>query len=1107
MKKLFRLFVATAIVAFAAACGNDSPDPYIPTNGDTDVTFSATMPSGIVGRAEAEVSDGTTATNLDYAIYVTGDLEDKTKPQVILGNTTFVDRKATFTVRLVAGKSYDIIFWATAPDNNVYSVDWTTKVLSIDYTNDVQGNNEKRDAFVWVERGYVVKSDNLSKSVVLKRPFARLNIGLDDVYEAMQAGYQLDATQVKASTHTQFDFSLGTAETPGAPVGPMTEVTFDWAAPVKNPATFTISTGDEYAWASFNYLLAGTPSETTNVEVAFRYKEDQTPEKLPAFTWVPIERNHRTNIVGSLLTDPSTFNVSIDQSFDDQMYDIVAWDGKVDPLPAPNAEGNIVIEKPGQFAALLQGADKPKQPVKLAADLDMAGYKVAVSDQIQYGLNIDGQGHTVKNIVPAVNATANALFPKTASATVKNLTIEGITVTPAAVRAEFEGDFYAGALFGATYGNVVVENVTVKGAVIAGVNKVGGLVGFVAEKSLTVINCSVEGCEVSTISEADGGCVGGLIGYVTPSAKVVASSVKNTKIVAINAVGEAKRANSEFIGAYHGSKGTTLEIEKAVVEGNTYTETANGYVAPDYYKGLLGGMRNADGVVVIDGVQVGEVKPEIVNVSVKAIEFAAEGGEQVVAVEVVGNAELVATTDVEWAKATVEGTTITVKAVANEVTELQEGNLTITYGESQQVVPMTIAPKVIVPEIVSVSVETIEVAAEGGSATVEVEVVGEAVLEVTCPEWVSAEVAENVVTVVVAANEAEEELVGEIVLAYGESTKTIVVKQAAKQVAKVVKATVAEFLAAEEDETIYELTGTVKNVANATYGNFDLVDATGTVLIYGVVDAAGTTKIWSSLGVVEGDIITVQGARASYNGAAQMKNGVYISHTEGAPAITAVNPTSLSFGAEGASKQVTVTVYGKGEVTASANAEWLSTSVAGNVVTVTAAANEGDARKAEVTIAFAGTTAVVAVSQDAKSSDDGGAAEPVTATLTFNNVSKRTTFTTSQQVWEENGVVVTNNKGKSTSNVADYSNPARFYKSSELIVDAPGKITQIVFDANNASYATALKGSITAADGGTVSISSDKVTVDFAEAVDSYTIASLTGGQVRMDAVTVTYLK
>lgn len=129
--------------------------------------------------------------------------------------------------------------------------------------------------------------------------------------------------------------------------------------------------------------------------------------------------------------------------------------------------------------------------------------------------------------------------------------------------------------------------------------------------------------------------------------------------------------------------------------------------------------------------------------------------------------------------------------------------------------------------------------------------------------------------------------------------------------------------------------------------------------------------------------------------------------------------------------------------------------------------------------------------------------ENVTATITFDNTSKRTIFTTSQQVWEENGIKVINDKA-SSSNVADYVKPARFYKGSKITVDAPGNIVSIVFDCNSSSYATALKNSIKT---GTVSVSSDKVTVTLSEAVDNYVIASLTGGQVRMDSITVTYLE
>ncbi|MBO5692879.1 MAG: BACON domain-containing protein [Tidjanibacter sp.] len=97
-----------------------------------------------------------------------------------------------------------------------------------------------------------------------------------------------------------------------------------------------------------------------------------------------------------------------------------------------------------------------------------------------------------------------------------------------------------------------------------------------------------------------------------------------------------------------------------------------------------------------------------------------------------------------------------------------------------------------------------------------------------------------------------------------------------------VKATVQEFLNAAEDATVYELTGEITRVVNTNYGNFDITDATGTVYVYGLLTPNGEAqKQWAAAGLKEGDTITVQGTRTSYNGTAQMKNATYISHTAG----------------------------------------------------------------------------------------------------------------------------------------------------------------------------------------------------------------------------------
>ena len=131
--------------------------------------------------------------------------------------------------------------------------------------------------------------------------------------------------------------------------------------------------------------------------------------------------------------------------------------------------------------------------------------------------------------------------------------------------------------------------------------------------------------------------------------------------------------------------------------------------------------------------------------------------------------------------------------------------------------------------------------------------------------------------------------------------------------------------------------------------------------------------------------------------------------------------------------------------------------------------------------------------------------KPVEATLSFANKAQRTTFNTSKQVWEQNGITLVNDKSSSTTNVGDYANPARFYASSKITVTAPGKITKIVYDANSSSYATAMKNSIGTVSNANVTVSSDKVTVTYSTGVDAVVVEKLTA-QVRMDSITVTYL-
>ena len=51
---------------------------------------------------------------------------------------------------------------------------------------------------------------------------------------------------------------------------------------------------------------------------------------------------------------------------------------------------------------------------------------------------------------------------------------------------------------------------------------------------------------------------------------------------------------------------------------------------------------------------------------------------------------------------------------------------------------------------------------------------------------------------------------------------------------------------------------------STTQGNWDIVDATGKVYVYGTLDAKGNTKNFASLGLEEGDEVTIQGPKTTY---------------------------------------------------------------------------------------------------------------------------------------------------------------------------------------------------------------------------------------------------
>ncbi len=642
MKNIFRTLAAVAIIALSAACSKDGAEALAPQGDNASVSFDVQLPGGIASRA---TNDGTTATKLFYAVFEAGSVNNTDGAHIFSGNQD-INLQTTVKLDLVSDQTYDIVFWAQAAA--VAAPNLSSKEIALAYAAEVNGSDENRDAFIGFVDNLKVEGAISGKTVTLKRPFAQLNIALSQgqIDAAKKAGFELATVTVKAQSHNNFDFAAGI----GNADDELMEVTFK-AADYKQLEPKTISVnGKTYDWVSFNYLLPyaaseAQPTELINVEVIFTSTNGKTIE-VPAFANVPIERNHRTNIVGDLLTDPANFNVVIEDEFEEVGtgdHNILPWDGTSIKKPAYNAtEKSYTIKDAAELAWIAQlvngtlpaesragevakAESLDGETILLAADINLGGHEWT---PIGLGSNhfrgtFDGQNHTIYGLHITKRGDTRAALFGTVSYTVafRNLTINGASIEC----PDYNGDFYGAAMVGTMYGNVTFDNVKVVDSYISGNNKVGALVAHDGVcSSLNIQNCHVSGTTFEALNTEDSGSVGGLVGFFQGVAKgtnaapygdhhVANSSVKKCVFNVINSTNSGKRANAQLIGGINSKPDQTLTIAQCVVENNTWNEkfyidgeevTTGTYVSP--YGVLIGGDREQkyQGTVIIDGEEI-----------------------------------------------------------------------------------------------------------------------------------------------------------------------------------------------------------------------------------------------------------------------------------------------------------------------------------------------------------------------------------------------------------------------------------------------------------------------------------------------------------------------
>ena len=306
---LLSTFTIAAAALLVTSC-NDEVNNGLKTGDEGTVTFTAQLPSEMGTRAFA---DGLTAKHLQYAVYEAGQstpLKVFGDETTVVGEAEMVNLKKSVTLKLTSGKSYDVIFWADATTDSPYTFNPATQKVSVDYSK-VNNNSDNCDAFFKKET--ITVSGNQSVDVKLTRPFAQVNIGTDDFDAAKASGLEVTQTGVVAKAFATLNLATGK-------VSDEADRTFTMKAiPTASDGEFPVAGG--YKYLSMDYLLVGADKAT--VDVAFNYGGPQSR----TFTNVPVQRNYRTNIYGSLLTNTTDFNVVIEPAFSGEFaHEVVSTD-------------------------------------------------------------------------------------------------------------------------------------------------------------------------------------------------------------------------------------------------------------------------------------------------------------------------------------------------------------------------------------------------------------------------------------------------------------------------------------------------------------------------------------------------------------------------------------------------------------------------------------------------------------------------------------------------------------------------------------------------------------------------------------------------------------
>lgn len=461
-----------------SSCAIENPFPSVEDRAEVCVIFKPALDASIQTRA---IGDAGKIDQLKVGVYEQNGSHSHIE-------TIEWERALSegISLTLIEGRSYDLVFWAQDSDNSAYELT-ENGTVTVDYNDYLDGGfakMEELDAFCATSSVTVTNQMIEDKgTITLSRPLAQFNFA-DNTTQPVQGNHKAFVTF--SSVPVSYDPTTGNVEMSQNPV-------------VFSFADFTsdklVVDEEEYYYISNNYLLSSKEGLLTFDATLDLQNMDGTSVCQIELTNVQIEKNKKTNVLGSIVQQPAQWSV---------------WDGTI---PAQNTistdvQNRYVIDEAADLAWLGVNASELEsgRTFIISRDIDMAELDGLSSINLPQGSTFDGDGHTIKNV-----KLGGALLGNATNLTLRNLNLEKILIIGASS--------HAGVLVNTLKGSSSFSGITISNSSVTTTNgAAGGMVGYIARASekerKETLEVTFSACCLNDVKVAGSGSEGKFVGLL-----------------------------------------------------------------------------------------------------------------------------------------------------------------------------------------------------------------------------------------------------------------------------------------------------------------------------------------------------------------------------------------------------------------------------------------------------------------------------------------------------------------------------------------------------------------------------------------------------------------